>query len=462
MDATDLAFAGLARQADLIAAGEVSSRELTELYLRRIEALDPLLNAFRVVLADLALAEAAQADARRRSGDRRPLLGVPLAIKDDTDMAGQLNARGSDAADEPATADSEVVRRLRAAGAVLIGRTHVPEMMIVPFTESPTFGVTRNPWDRRRTPGGSSGGSAAAVAAGLVGAALGSDGGGSIRIPAGCCGLFGLKPQRGRVPTAPFTEPWHGLSTWGAISRRVADSARFYDAIRDGGGSFAEAAAREPGRLRIAISRKVPPGVPARPDAEQLGGVEATATLLRELGHEVADRELDWGPVAFQNFSARFLRGIHDEARSLPHPERLSRRTRGFIRLGGLVPRAALARARAQEAADRERLCGVFAEGYDVVLTPMFTRRPPRVLQYEGRSALWTAVDGLQRFVPYPPLLNHTGQPAAAVPAGFAGDGFPLSVQLVGPPDGEEVLLSLAAQLEAASDWPAHRPAGFA
>jgi amidase len=164
------------------------------------------------------------------------------------------------------------VRRLRSAGAVFLGKTNVPEMMIVPFTESPTFGITRNPWDLQRTPGGSSGGSAAAVAAGLCSAALGSDGGGSIRIPAGCCGLFGLKPQRGRVPTAPWVEPWHGLSTWGAITRRVADSARFYDAIRDGGTSFVEAAQREPGRLRIALAPDGPPMSGVRADAEQLGG----------------------------------------------------------------------------------------------------------------------------------------------------------------------------------------------
>ena len=159
----------------------------------------------------MARAEAAQADARRRSGDQRPLLGIPLAIKDDTDIQGHVTAMGSCAVEEPAQADSEVVRRLRSAGAVILGKTHVPEMMIVPFTETPTFGITRNPWDLQRTPGGSSGGSAAAVAAGLCSAALGSDGGGSIRIPAGCCGLFGLKPQRGRVPTAPMVEPWHGL-----------------------------------------------------------------------------------------------------------------------------------------------------------------------------------------------------------------------------------------------------------
>ena len=453
----DLAFAGLDQHLDLLERGETTSRELTELFLERIERHDPALNAYRVVFAERARAEAAQADARRRGGEQRPLLGVPIAIKDDTDVAGEITAYGSGAVDEPAAADSEVVARLRRAGVVILGKTHVPELTITPFTESPTWGVTRNPWDLQRTPGGSSGGSAAAVAAGLASAALGSDGAGSIRIPAACCGLFGLKAQRGRVPTAPKVDPWHGMSSWGPITRRVADSARFYDAIRDGGESFADAARREPGRLRIAVSRKVPPGVPARPDAEQLGGLEGTAAVLRGLGHEVVDRELELGNV-WPNMVTRYLRGIHDEGEALPHPERLARRTRGFMRLGGLIPPAALARARAQEAVDAARINSVFAEGFDVVLTPMFTRRPLKVLEYDGRSALWT-VNGIGRFVPYPGVFNHTGQPAAAVPAGFTGDGFPLSVQLVGPPDGEGILLSLAAQLERERDWPSHLPA---
>jgi amidase len=456
---TDVAFAGLAEHAAMLDRGQISSRELTDLFLDRIERHDPALNAFRVVFDELARTEAAQADARRRSGDRRPLLGIPLAIKDDTDIQGQVTAFGSSAADGPAKADSEVVRRLRGAGAVFLGQTHVPELMIVPFTESPTFGITRNPWDLQRTPGGSSGGSAAAVAAGLCSAALGSDGGGSIRIPAACCGLFGLKPQRGRVPTAPSVEPWHGLSTWGAITRRVADSARFYDAIRDGGESFADAAARGLGggfSLRIAVSRKVPPGVLARPDAEQLGALDGTAELLRSLGHEVVERELDYGNF-WINFATRYLRGVRDEAMRVPYPERLSRRTRGYMRIGSLIPDAALARAREQEAADRDRINHVFAEGFDVVMTPMFTRRPPKVMYHDGRSAFWT-VNSNARWIPYPEAFNHIGQPAASVPAGFTGDGFPLAVQLAGPPDGEGVLLSLAAQLERERDWPAHRP----
>src|ERR1700755_3013782 len=182
----DLAFAGPARRATLIAAGEVSSRELTELYLARIARLAPVLNAYRVVLAEKALAEAGQADGRRRAGDRRPLLGIPVAIKDEIDVAGEITAFGCDADPAPAAADAEVVRRLRSAGAVIIGKTHVPELMITPFTESPTFGVTRNPWDPHRTSGGSSGGAGTAIAAGLVSAAIGSDGAGSIRIPAAC------------------------------------------------------------------------------------------------------------------------------------------------------------------------------------------------------------------------------------------------------------------------------------
>ena len=453
---TDVAFAGLAEHAAMLERGETTSQELTELFLSRIERHDRALNAFRAVFDELARAEAAQADARRRSGDTRPLLGLPLAIKDDSDIQGHVTAMGSCAVEEPARADSEVVRRLRSAGAVILGKTHVPEMMIVPFTETPTFGITRNPWDLQRTPGGSSGGSAAAVAAGLCSAALGSDGGGSIRIPAGCCGLFGLKPQRGRVPTAPAAEPWHGLSTWGPITRRVADSARFLDAIRDGGESFADAAAGEPGRLRIAVTSNVPPVIATRPDAEQLGALHGTADLLRSLGHEVVARDFPYGPV-FGNFLVRYLRGVRDEAAAMPYPDRLSRRTRGYMRMGSLIPDAVLARARSEEAKDAERANGIFRDGFDLVLMPLFARRPPKVMYHDGRSAFWT-LNSNGRWIPYTAVFNHTGQPAAAVPAGFTADGFPLTAQLVAPPDGEGVLLSLAAQLERERDWPAHRP----
>jgi amidase len=445
----DLAFAGLARHAELIAAGEVSSRELVELFLERIARYDPVLNAFRAVYAERALAEADQADGRRRAGEQRPLLGVPVAIKDDIDIAGEVTGMGTDAATEPATADAEVVRRIRAAGAVVLGKTHVPELTSIPFTESPTFGVTRNPWDLQRTPGGSSGGSAAAVAAGLCSAALGSDGAGSIRIPAACCGLFGVKPQRGRVPAPPRS--WGGMSIWGPITRTVADWVRFAGAICDGSVEPAP-----PRRLRVGVSTGLPPGVPGA-DAEQLGGVAAVSEALRGLGHEVAERQLDWGLTLGPRVIARYVRGVAESARGLPHPERLSRRSRGFVRLGRAIPAAAVAAAEGAAAADEERLGASFRDGFDVVLTPMFTRRPPRVREYEGRSAAFT-VAGSVRFAPFSGAFNHTGQPAAAVPAGFAGDGFPRSAQLVAPADGEPVLLALAAQLEEAIGWPAHRP----
>ena len=203
MGPAELAYAGIARQAQLIAGGEVSSRELVSLYLDRIARHDPRAELVPRRLAERALLEADQADSRRTAGATRPLLGVPIAVKDDIDVAGEVTAWGTNARVTPAPADAEVVRRLRDAGAVIIGKTNVPEMTLWPFTETATFGATRNPWDLQRSPGGSSGGSGAAVAAGLVGAALGSDGAGSIRIPSAWCGLFGLKPQRGRVSLAP-------------------------------------------------------------------------------------------------------------------------------------------------------------------------------------------------------------------------------------------------------------------
>jgi amidase len=455
VDATDLAFAGLARQAALIRSGETSSRELVELCLRRIEALEPRLNAFRVVFAERALAEAGQADGRRGAGDDRPLLGVPVAIKDDCDVAGEVTRHGSNAFDVPAPADAEVVRRLRSAGAIVIGKTHVPELEIVPATESAAFGTTHNPWDLGRTPGGSSGGTGAAVAAGLVGGGLGSDGGGSIRIPAGCCGLFGIKPQRDRVPLAPRERVWRGLSVFGPITRTVADAALFLDVTADGGSRYAQAAARAPERLRIAVSTKVPPPIFASPDAEQRGAVERVVERLRALGHTVEERDPAYGNLITW-FTVRYLRGIRDDAQAAPHPRRLARRTRNYARLGAAYPDPVLRRALDAEAGDRERLARSL-DGFDLLLTPMFTRRPVPIGEWEGRGALWT-FNGNSRWVPYSAAWNHTGQPAASVPAGLTADGFPLAVQLVGRPDGEETLLSIAAQLEADLDWPAWRP----
>jgi amidase len=459
MDAIELVFAGAARQARLIADGEVSAREVVEATLARIERVDPVLNAFRVVFAERALTEAAQADARRAAGGDRRLLGVPIAIKDDVDIAGEVTALGTSANGGPRTRDSDVVARLRASGAILIGKTHLPELAIWPFTETLTFGATRNPWSLDHTPGGSSGGSGAAVAAGLCGLAVGSDGAGSIRIPAAFCGLFGLKPGRDVVPRGPGHHgAWHGLSVYGPLARGVADAALFLDAVADGGppGGFAAAAAAGPGRLRIAVSLKPPPGTVTKLGADQRRAIEDTASLLRSLGHEVVEREIDYGPAAFLNTVTRYFRGIRDDAAAMTHPERLERRTRGMARLGGLVGDGALAKARAGEAAVAARVNAIFDHA-DVVLTPGPAGGPFRVGRLQGRSALWS-INASAAKVPWYGVWNAIGQPAASVPAGFDAAGLPLAVQLAGPRDGEATLLALSAQLEAARPWAGRRP----
>lgn len=471
MDATDLAFAGIARQAALIAAGEVSARELTETYLERIARMDGRLNAFRVVFAERALLEADQADARRGAGGGRPLLGVPIAVKDDVDVAGEATTFGTDANGEPAKADAEVVRRLREAGAVIIGKTNVPELCLWPFTETATYGVTRNPWDAQRAPGGSSGGSAAAVAAGLVGAALGSDGAGSIRIPSAWCGLFGLKPQRGRVSMAPRTRPWYGLSVNGVLTRTVADTALFLDAASGSLDwepdrppappvSFAQAAGTPAGKLRIAYSRRVPAGVLSSLDGDQAGALDQTVELLRSLGHDVSEHDPDYGLDASPSVLVRYLRGAHDDAAAMAHPERLERRTRALARIGGMVPGALLQRLLSAEAEQAGRLNALLAD-HQVLMTPATATPPPRISQLQGRGALWT-LNVAAGMVPYSGIWNVTGQPAASVPAGFGADGLPRAVQLVGRANDEVTLLSLAAQLEAERPWAEQRPPEFA
>jgi amidase len=455
VDPSDLAFAGVARQAELIRAGEVSARELVELYLERIERLDPHLNAFRVVMDERALAEADQADARRASGDERPLLGVPMAVKDNMHVAGEITANGGRAYGGPEAEDTDLIRRLREAGALIIGKTHLPELAIMGVTESTTFGMTRNPWNTERTTGGSSGGSGAAVAAGLVTAATASDGAGSIRIPAACCGIFGIKPQRDRISLAPDREHWHGLSVYGFHTRSVADSALLLDVTADRRPPrpFADAAATPPGPLRIALSFRGT--VPTRIHGEVRRGVEETADLLRSLGHEVVKQNPAFGDIG-NSVIPRYFGGIAEEARRAPHPELLERRTKGYARMGAPYRGALMKRIRADEARHVARIGRLF-EDYDVLLMPMAATPPVEVGRWEGLGAVRTFVGQLLTY-PFAAVWNATGQPAAAVPAGLTGDGLPLSVQLVGRPDDEATLLSLAAQIEAERPWADRRP----
>jgi amidase len=462
----DLAFAGAALQAEMVRAGEVSPRELVQLCLDRIARIDPQLNAFRKVMGEKALLEAEQAEARLKAGEERPLLGVPIAIKDEVDVAGEVNTHGTDGFTEPAREDSEMVRRLREAGAIVVGLTLLPEMAICGFTESATYGVTRNPWNLQRSPAGSSGGSAAAVAAGLVPIASAGDGGGSIRLPAASCGLFGLKPSRGRISLAPELEGWHGLAVNGCLSRTVLDTALWLD-ITAGGSQepgappppdrpFVESAQTPPGKLRVAYSTLAPRAAapPTVSDVVKQAVTDA-ADLMRSLGHEVAQQDPPWGGIG-NNITPRFLRGVADTVGEVPHPERLERRTRGFGKLGSMLPDGIYERALRGREVDAARVNALF-DSFDVLITPVMGGTALPVRRWEGQGAIRTVL-GMSRFYPYCVPWNHLGNPAMSVPTGFADDGMPLAVQIIGRPGDESTLLSLAAQLEAERPWADSRP----
>jgi amidase len=455
----EVAFAGAARAAELVRAREVSPSELVDLYLKRIARIEPKLNAFRVVLAEQARADAKRAEERLASGDEAPLLGVPVAIKDNVDYAGEVTTHGTAAYGEPATEDSLTVRKLREAGATILGKTNLPELAIYGFTESPTWGDTRNPWDPSRTCGGSSGGSGVAVAAAMSALAHATDGAGSIRYPAAYCGLFGLKPQRNRISLSPDPEHWYGLSVSGCVSRTVIDTALYLDVMSGAQkGDFdsppplerplVEAARTSPGKLRIACTTKT---VLPTPKADELiAGYEETVGLLRSLGHDVTEAAPRYGRLA-ADFYPLYLRGIRDEGLSLPHPERLSAQTKGFVRLGRLFSDRRLAKVRDRLPAVAARIQALF-EDFDLLITPVTAQLPVEIGRWRDKGALQTLY-GMSNVYPYGAAWNYTGQPAAAIPAGFTETGLPRSVMLVGRPNDEATLISLAAQLEAERPW---------
>jgi amidase len=470
MDLVDACFAGAAAQAELLRAGELSSRELVDATLRRIERHDRELNAYRLVFAEQALLEAAEADERRAHGEDAPLLGVPIAVKEDMAIAGLPTTTGTYAVDRTEPADSEVVRRLRAAGAVIVGRTRMPELGLWPYTESAFAGATRNPWSAEHTSGGSSGGSASAVCAGLAGAAIGSDGAGSIRIPAASTGVYGLKPQRGRVSLHPNGEQWTGMVVAGPLSRHVRDWALVADQIRGSlpsdpvaaippRTSFVEAAATPPGKLRVAVSLK--PWVAGAPvDPRVRAAVLGMAELLRELGHEVIERDptlLD--PTTQLALAPRYLSSAAESVAALDRPEAVERRTKQVAAMGRAVPRWLVVRSR--RFGERfSQVANQIFDHADVLLTPTLTRPPIRVGEWQGRSTLTTLL-AANRYTAFLPQWNIAGNPAASVPAGFTPEGLPLAVQLVGRPHDECTLLSLSSQIEQARPWADLRPPGF-
>jgi amidase len=464
----DLAFAGPLELGRRVRAKEVSARELVELFLARTERIDPRLSAFRETLSEEALATASQIDAGALEG-AGPLAGAPIAVKDDMPFGGHAMTRGSKGPAAPQPTDAEALRRLRHAGAIPIGITNVPELMLFPWTASDANGVTRNPWNLTRTPGGSSGGSAAAVAAGLVCAAGASDGGGSIRIPAACCGLVGMKATRGRVSSQPLGDGWLGLATFGALARTVADSALLLDVMQGSApgdqyalapprGTFLDAARTPPsGPLRVAISSKLPPGALARLSADQRRAFDQTGRLLSELGHEVVERDPDYGLVGL-DFIQTYMRGAHEEFQTLADRDKAERSTRQLAAIGGRLVsprrRDALLTKRARTIA---RITKLWNEA-DVLLTPGLATTAISAEGGYGKSAV-VALEQAGRFMPWYPVYNLTGQPAISLPAGFGADGLPLSVQLAGRIGDEQLLYSLAGQIEAARPWANERPA---
>ncbi len=369
-----------------LASRSVSSTTLVGRSLHAIHASQPTLNAFRVVLTESALADAAEADRRRAAGDTAPLLGIPIAVKDDVDIAGVPTAFGTEGSVPPATHDAEVVRRLKAAGAVIVGKTNTCELGQWPFTSGPGFGHTRNPWSRRHTPGGSSGGSAAAVAS-LVTAAIGSDGAGSIRIPAAWTHLVGIKPQRGRISTWPLPEAFNGITVNGVLARTVADAALVLDAASgnvDGDRhkpppiTASDYVGKAPGPLNIALSTRFPyTGFRPKLHPEILAATRAVGKQLELLGHTVVPGNPDYGMRLSWDFLARSTAGLRDWEERLGDGVVLDPRTVANLRLGHLLGQAILRSARRHEAADQRRVGSIF-DIVDVVLAPTTAQPPPR------------------------------------------------------------------------------------
>jgi amidase len=468
---SELLFRPASELSELVRKGELSARELVETSLDRIDALDPTINAFTHVAHDQALETAGQIS----SGDQRPFAGVPIAIKDNRMVAGMPLTNCSDLfGDFVPGQDAFLVRRLREAGFVIVGKTTLPEMGILPTTESRRFGPTRNPWDQTRTPGGSSGGSAAAVAAGMVPIAHGNDGGGSTRIPAACCGLVGLKPARGRVSVGPVAG--HSFLTEdGVLTRTIADTAAVLDILagyEPGDATwapppaqpFAAAMTSAPEQLRIGLAFNPPlDGATLDPVCEQ--AARDAASLLESLGHNVEEITPPWsgldllpdftrafGPLVSMGtlIGGRIAGREPTEADVEPLTWEMYRHARENDVLTYLS-----AQGRLETVA---RSIVSFLAPYDAVLTPALAQRPVPIGEIHGRGPdPWGNYRRSGYFTPYTAIVNMTGLTAIALPLYHGEDGLPLAVQLIGRPASEQELLSLAAQVEQAIPWAERR-----
>ena len=458
--------------AALVRGGELAALELLEAALRRIELVDPAINAFIDVDEDGARAVAAAIG----PGDERPFAGVPIAIKNNRAVAGLRLTRGAAlTGDGVARTDHNVTRRLRGAGFVVVGTTNMPEWGILPVTEPRRFGATRNPWDPGRTPGGSSGGSAAAVAAGMVPLAHGNDGGGSLRIPAACCGLVGLKPQRGRVSQAPDVGQ-HLLVVDGVLTRTVRETAQLLDVLAGAelgdaawapppAESFARSAERAPQRLRIGVTTLM-----ALLDADLHPACERAAAdaaeLLASLGHEVEQVQPPWRrPGLLDLFAKVFGPAVCSSIGAVAQASGREPSEADMEALSWALWQASRGVDAVQaELASHElqafaRTVVRWSDPYDALLTPALAQPPLPIatLDADGPDPLHT-FERSGHFTPYTAIANVTGSPAISLPL-YEHEGLPLAVQLIGRPAQEGALLALAAQLEAALPWAGRRPA---
>ena len=459
-------FPTITNQLYQLAAGIVTSDELVRRSLDAIDASQSTLNAFRVVLTKEALADAAQADRKRAAGEQLPLLGIPIAVKDDVDVDGVPTRFGTGGYVPMAHQDAEVVRRLRAAGAVIVGKTNTCELGQWPFTSGPAFGHTRNPWSSEHTPGGSSGGSAAAVAAGLVAAAIGSDGAGSVRIPAAWTHLVGIKPQRGRISTWPLPEAFNGITVNGVLARTVTDAALVLDAASGNVPGdlhqpppvrVSDFVAQAPGPLNIAMSTKFPyTFFRAKLHPEIRAAMATVAGQLQQLGHTVVAADPDYNLGMSWNFLSRSTSGLLDWVDRLGPNATLDKRTVANTQTGWLLSQNTLRKARIREAKSQRRIGWIF-NLVDVVLAPTTPQPPPRVTDFDRRGGLSTD-RAMIRACPLTWPWNLLGWPSINVPAGFTYGGLPIGVQLMGPANSEPLLISLAAELEALNGWVMRQP----
>jgi amidase len=452
-----LAFLPALEQARLVRERQVSPVELVEEYLERIDRLDPQLNAYVTVCAEEALAQA-------HAPVEGPFAGVPLPIKDLVETAAIRTTFSCKAfADYVPAEDAELARRIRAAGFIVLGKSNTPEFGTTAITESDLNGICRNPWDASRTPGGSSGGAAAAVAAGLAPLAQGSDGGGSIRIPASCCGLFGLKPSRGRTSPAPRADAY-GFSVAGSLARTVADAAAFLDAIAgpEPGDQyvapppdrpFLEEIGVPPGHVRAALV--LDPPTRGRVDPACTAAVRDAAALLEECGHHVEEVPIAWHS---DNLAELFsivwqtIPALYDVERSQLEPLNAA-----FAERAAATSSADYVRAYVELQRYGRRVAG-FCADYDVVLTPTLALPPVPVGWVREPDDPWAQYARAIEFTPFTPAVNVAGLPAASVPFASTDDGLPIGVQLIASYGGEPLLLRLGAQLEEARPWAERRP----